>query len=210
MSSCSEQKVLSNGSINTTLPFAKSRRIRIIKNLIYLISLLDFLLHYALMVELGVFEQIYQTFGKVSKLNSTTISLCESPIKKYLPFSLSEMSLYILYLSILTLLISTEAMRKSSFQLYRFYIIIKFIFAIISLLFCTIYTLINRKISFIPASLIIPHENDLISITIDTCLIYTREQTAIYILAIINVFIFFMSLECSKVFSFLKTMIIKV
>jgi len=202
MSSYSERKIVSNSS--------KSRRIRIIKNLIYLISLLDFLVHYVLMVELNVFEQIYQTFGKVSKSNSTTISLCELPIKKYLPFSLSQMSLYIFYLSILTLLISIEAMRKSSYQLYRFYIIIKFIFAIISLLFCTIYTLINRKITFIPTSLIIPRQNDLISITIDICLVYAREKLTIYILAIINVFIFFISMECSKVFSFLKIIIIKV
>jgi len=201
-----EQNILSNG----TITFEKSRRIRIIKNFIYLISLLDFLLHYVLMVELNVFEQIYQTFGKVSKSNSTAISLCESPIEKYLPFSLSQISLYILYLSILTLLISTEAMRKSSFQLYRFYILIKFIFSIVSLLFCTIYTVINRKIIFIPTSIIIPRENDFISLTINTCLIYAREKMAIYILAIINVLIFFMSMECSKVFSFLKAMVIKV
>jgi len=202
MSSYSESKIVSNS--------AKSRRIRIIKNLIYLISLLDFLVHYALMVELNLFEQISQTFGKISKSNSTAISLCESPIKKYLPFSLSHMSLYIFYLSILTLLISIEAMRKSSYQLYRLYMIIKFIFAIISLLFCTIYTLINRKITFIPTSLIIPRENNLISITIDTCLVYAREKLTIYILAIVNVFIFFISMECSKVFSFLKIIIIKV
>ena len=65
-----EQKSPSDGIFN----FNKSRRIRLIKNLIYLISLLDFLLHYALMVEMNVFQQIS---------NSTAIPLCELPIKKY-------------------------------------------------------------------------------------------------------------------------------
>jgi hypothetical protein len=188
--------------------FEKSRRIRIIKNLMYLIALLDFLLHYAITVEMGVFEQIYQTFGKISQSNLTAISLCELPIKKYLPFSLSQMSLYILYLSILTLFILIESIRKSSFQLYRFYIIIKFIFAMISLFFCTIYTLVNLQMTFIQSSVIIPrlqYEHDFISITVNTCLIYAREKLTIVILVMLNVFIFFMSIECSKVFSFIKT-----
>ena len=196
----SKGKIDSNGII---LTFEKSRRIRIIKNLIYLISLVDFLLHYALTVEMDVFEQIYQKFGKISQLNSTAIPLCKSPIKQYLPFSLSEMSLYILYFSILALFISIEAIRKSSFLLYRFYIILKFIFAIISLLICTSYTLLNRGTVFISPSLTIPPETNLISIRIDSCLTYTREKMAIYILSIVNVLIFLMSMECSKVFAFL-------
>jgi hypothetical protein len=196
--------------MNIKIALVKSRRIRIIKNLIYLISLLDFFIHYVLTIEMGVFEQIYQTFRNVSKSNSSAISLCQLPIKKYLPFSLSEISLYILYLSILTLLISTEAIRKSSYQLYRFYIIIKFIFAIISLFFCTFYTFIDRQMTFLPTSLVIPHENDFISITIATCLLHAREKIAIYILAIVNVFLFLMSCECSKVFSFYKRKIIQV
>jgi hypothetical protein len=199
--------------VKTPTPFEKSRRIRIIKNLMYLIALLDFLLHYAITVEMGVFEQIYQTFGKISQSNLTAISLCELPIKKYLPFSLSQMSLSILYLSILTLFLSIEAIRKSSFQLYRFYIIIKFIFATISLFFCTIYTLVNLQMNFIKSSVIIPrlqYEQDFISITVNTCLIYAREKITIYILVILNVFIVFMSIECSKVFSFIKTIVHKV
>jgi hypothetical protein len=193
-----EQKIASDDITD----FKKSRRIRIIINLIYLISLLDFLLHYALMVEMNVFQQIYQTFGKISEPNSTAISLCELPIKKYLSFSLTQMSLYILYLSILALLLSTEAMRRSSSQLYRFYIIIKFIFAMTFLSLCTIHALVNRRMTFIQTSLIIPHDSA--AITIDTCLIYAREKMAIYILAIFNVLIFLISMECSKVFSFLK------
>jgi hypothetical protein len=199
--------------VKTPTTFEKSRRIRIIKNLMYLIALLDFLLHYAITVEMGVFEQIYQTFGKISQSNLTAISLCELPIKKYLPFSLSQMSLSILYLSILTLFLSIEAIRKSSFQLYRFYIIIKFIFAMISLFFCTIYTLVNLQMNFIKSSVIIPrlqYEQDFISITVNTCLIYAREKITIYILVILNVFIVFMSIECSKVFSFIKTIVHKV
>jgi hypothetical protein len=187
--------------------FDESCRIRIIKNLIYFISILDFLMHYVLTIEMNVFEQIYQTFGRVSKVNSTAIPLCELPIKKYLSFSLSEMSLYIFYLSILTLLISIEAIRKSSFELYRFYIIIKFIFSIISLIFCTIYT---GQMNFISTSLTIPHEINSISITIDPCLIYTREKIAIYILSIVNVFVFLISMECSKIFSFFKIKIIQI
>ena len=112
------------------------------------------------------------------------------------------MSLYILSLSILTLLLSIEAMRKSSYHLYRIYIIIKFIFAITFLFLCTIYTLVNRKMTFIKTSLIIPHDSA--SITIETCLIYAREKMAIYILAIFNVIIFCISVECSKIFSFIN------
>jgi hypothetical protein len=172
-----------------------------IQNLIYFISIFDFLIHYALMIEMNVFEQMYQLFGKV---NSTAIPLCEIPIKKYLPFSLSEISLYILYLSILTLLISIEAGRKSSIELYRFYVIIKFIFAISSLIFCTLYTLVNRQMSFISTSVTIPHEIESISITIDSCLVYAREKMATCILSIVNVFVFLMSIECSKFVSLLK------
>jgi hypothetical protein len=179
-----------------------SCQIRIIKNLIYFISLFDFLIHYVLMIEMNVFEQIYQLFGKIN--STAAIPLCEIPIKKYLSFSLSEMSLYILYLSIVTLLISIEAIRKSSIELYRFYIIIKFIFAISSLLLCTIYIFVNRQMTFISTTLTIPYENDAISITIDPCLVYTREKITICILSIVNVFVFLMNMECSKVFSFFK------
>ena len=200
-----EQKFASNVIPNMTFKFEKSRRIRIIKNLIYLISLLDFLVHYALMVELNV----YQTFGKVSKSYSTAIPLCELPIKKYLPFSLSQMSLYILYLSILTLLMSTEAIRKSSYQLYRCYIIIKFIFSMTLLFLCTMYVLVDRKTTFIQTSIVIPRHG-VTSLSIDTCLIYAREKMAVYILSVVNVFIFFMSMEYSKVFSFLKPMVVNV
>ena len=174
---------------------------RVLENLVYLISLFDFLIHYALMSEMNVFERIQQLFGIG---NSTAIPLCEVPIKNYLPFSLSEISLYILYLSILTLLISIEAVRKSSIELYRFYIIIKFLCAISSLLLCTISAVANRQSSFIAASLTIPQGTDGISITIDPCLVYTREKTAICVLSIVNVFVFLMSMESAKVFASLK------
>jgi hypothetical protein len=180
--------------------FEKSRRVRIIKNLMYLISLLDFFLHYVLMIEMGA-------FGKILISHSTAIPLCELPIKKYLPFSLSQMSLYIFYLSIFTLLLSTEALRKSSLLLYRCHLMIKFMFVISLLFFCTIYTIVNRRANFVHTSLVIPrleNENNLFSINIETCLIYTREKMAIYILVVLNVFIFFMNMECIKVFSFLQ------
>ncbi|CAF2784548.1 unnamed protein product [Rotaria sp. Silwood2] len=200
-----EQKITSNDTMNKMSTFKQSRQIQIIKNFMYLISLFDFLLHYALMVEMDLFKQIYLSFRKFSESYSTAISLCELPIKKYLPFSLSQMSLYIFYFSILTLLLSTEAIRKSSSVLYRFYIIIKFIIAISSFFLCIIYTIVNQMMPFIQTSLIISrlkYENNSISLTIDTCLIYAREKIAIYILAISNVLICFISMECSKVFSF--------
>lgn len=190
------------------LTFGRSRRIRIIKNSIYLVSFLDFLLHYALTVEMNVFEQIYQAFGMAA--NSTAISVCQSPIKRYLRFTLSELSLYILYFSILTLLISTEAMRKSSFPLHRTYVIIKFTFAMISLSLCTIYTIIDRRMSFISPSLPIPYKNVPISITVDPCLTYAREKMATYVLSIVNVFVFLLSLEFSKVFSFVRIKVIQI
>ena len=201
----SDEHFLSN-SIPLTL--RKSRRIRIIKNLIYLIILLDFLLHCILTIELNVVEQIYRT---LEKANSTAIPLCQLPIKQYLAFSLSDMSLYILYCSILALFISIEAIRKFSFSLYRFYMMMKFIFAISSLSLCTIYTIIDRQMSFISSSLTIPHENTPpISITIDPCLTYTREKMAIYIFSIVNVFAFLLSIECAKVFSLVKIKVIQI
>ena len=198
-----EKICLTNNSTSTS---GKSRRIKIIKNLAYLMSLFDFLVHYILMVELGLFEQIYQTFRKSSKTNVTAIPLC----KQYLSLNLSQMSLYIFYFSIIVLFISTEAMRKSSYQLYRFYIILKFIFALIFLLLSTIYIFLDRQMYIMPTSLVIPRENNFINITINTCLMYTREKLIAIILALVNVFLFYLSLECSKVFSFCKTKIIQV
>ncbi|UJR09790.1 hypothetical protein I4U23_014017 [Adineta vaga] len=194
----------------------KSRRIQIIKNFIYLISFLDFLLHYAITIELGLFEQIYQLFHQILPSNSTAVSLCRLPMAEYLSFHISQISLYILYFSFFTLLLSIEAIRKSSFHLYRIYILMKFTFAMFLLIFYTIHTLINLKMAYIQSTVSIPHshdadqQSDSIFISIDTCLIHTRERIAISLLTILNVFVFVISVECSKVFPFLKKNVIKV
>ncbi|CAF2007702.1 unnamed protein product [Rotaria magnacalcarata] len=201
-----EQKLSSDYVFNRTFKFNKSRRIQIIKNFMYLLGLLDFLLHYAILVEMYLFKQIYLSFTQISDSYSTAIPVCELPIKQYLPFSLSQMSLYIFCLVILSLLLLTESIRKSSSELYCFYTIIKCILSITSFILCIIYSIAHQNKSFILSSLILPHsqnETNSISITIDACLIYTREKIAINILAISNLFICFMSMECSKVFSLL-------
>ena len=188
----------------------KSRRIRIIKNLIYLITAFDFLIHYAISIELNAFESLYQRFGKVFKENSSTISLCQLPIKQYIPFSLSDLNLYILYFSILTSFISIEATRKSSVTLYQSYIIIKFILAILFFSVGMIYILIDQQIPFIFPSLNISYERNSIALTVDICLTHVREKLAIYLLSIVNVMVFLLSVECSKVFTYRKIKFIQV
>ena len=195
---------------HVSLSSPKSRRIRIIKNLMYFISLFDFLIHYALTIELNVFGQLSQALGKVSRSNSTAISLCHLPIKQYLPVSLSDLSLYLLYISILVLFISIEAIRKSSISLYRFYMVMKFLMAIMSFALCMIYMIIDRRTSFVIPSLIISSETNSIAVTVDACLMHIREKLAITLLSIVNMFIFFLSLECSKVFSLIKIKFIQI
>ena len=181
----------------------KSSRFQIIKNLIYFISLFDFLIHYTLVIELGVFEQIYRLFEKVPQIHFSSIQLCQLPIKQYIPFNLSQLNFYIFYLSILTLILSIEAVRKSSLFLYRIYIMIKFLFIIALLVLCIINISANLTINFIHTPIILEHShihNSSDLINTDTCLTYAREKMAHYLLTIFNLFVFFMSMECSKLF----------
>ena len=194
-------------------PCTKSRRIQIITNFVYLISILDFLLHYTVAIELGLSDQIYQSFHAISPSNSTAISLCKLPMEEYLSFHISQMSLYIFYLSFLTLVLSIEAIRKSSFQLYRFYILMKFTFALVSVVLCTTNTVINLKMASIQPVISIPYtygESNSILLNTDICLIHTRESMAAHLLAVLNVFVFVISIECSKIFPFRKSDIIQV
>jgi hypothetical protein len=139
----SHKKIVSDNDITNTLRiviFKKSLRLRIIKNVIYLISLLEFFIHYILAVEMGI--------KKILRHYSPSIELCQLLIKQYMPFNLSQMNFCILCLSILTLLFSTEAVRKSSLFVYRIYIVIKFIFVIGSLFLCTINAFNQFKNTF--------------------------------------------------------------
>ena len=188
--------------------FKRSRRIQMIKRLVCLIALLDFLLHYAVTVDLGALEQMSRLLGRRLTRDSRSIHLCHLPIKQYLPFSLSEVSVYVLYLSLWTLILATEAMRKSSLNLYRLCIVMKFSFALGSLLLWLVYTVIDRKLTFIHTPLMLRRaefdQTNGTSVSIDLCLSYAREKTALDLLAILNVVLFFTTVQCSKVFVFLQ------
>lgn len=184
----------------------KSRRIRMIEHLIYFITIFDFLLHFAISIELNLF----QSLGNVSKSNSQMISVCQLPIKQYLPVSLSDFNLWILYFSIFTTFISIEATRKSSVILYQFYIVMKLILAIVFFSLGMIYAIVDQQVSFVYPSLDIPFETNSIALTIDFCLAHVREKLAIYFLSIINILMVFFSIECSKVFTYQKIKFIQV
>lgn len=70
-----EQQYTINPTMNKISISKMSHRIRIIKNLMYLMSSLDFLLHCALMVEMDLFKQIYLTFLKTSDSYSIAVSV---------------------------------------------------------------------------------------------------------------------------------------
>jgi hypothetical protein len=171
---------------------------RTVRSLIYLISLLDFLFHYALTVEMGILDQIHGHFQPRSSNESKGIEICELPIRQHLPFHLSQLNVHIVCLSFIALVICTEAMRKSSFVLYRLYLIIKLVFVAVSLWLYIVNTLANVKTNFIHTPLLIPQIHNMSSGTLlnmATCFIYVRERMAVCLLAIFNTFIFCMSIE---------------
>ena len=175
----------------------ESHRIRSMKTVIYLISLLDFLLHYILVVQMGFFEQISQLLSNHSLNYLPSIPLCQLPIHQYTSFNLTQYTFYIFYLSLITLLFSIEAVRRSSLLHYRITIILKFLFVIVLLFLCTLNTAANLHHPFLLEQMTV--DNSSMLINIETCLIYTREQIAYYILTIFNIFLFILSIECSKI-----------
>ena len=200
----SEKKLaLFNEESSTTEDFP---RIRAMKTVIYFLSVLDFLIHYILIVEMGIFQQISQIVTNHSSNSPPSIPLCQLPIHQYIPINLSQCTFYILYFSILTLLVSIEAVRRSSLLHYRICIILKFLIVLVSLLFCIINTSANLHHSFIRTPILLEPihvYNGSTLINIETCLVYTREKLAQYILIICNIFVFFFSIECSKRLPFL-------
>lgn len=182
-------------------------RIRSMKTVSYFISFFDFFIHYILVVEMGIFKEISQFVSNHSSTSPPSIPLCQLPIHQYIPTNLSQCTFYILYLSFLTLLFSIEAIRRSSLLHYRIYIILKFLIVLVSLLFCIINTSANLHYSFIRTPILLEQINLYNSsalINIETCLIYTREKLAQYILIICNIFVFFFSIQCSKILPFLE------
>ena len=171
---------------------------RTVTSLIYLIALLDFLFHYTLTVEMGIFDQIHEHFQPGLRNVSHGIELCELPIRQHLPFHLSQLNAHILCLSFVALVVCTEAIRKSSFVLYRLYLTIKLVFVAASLWLYIVNTLANMKKNFIHTPLVLPQLHNTSSATLlnmGTCFMYVRERMAVCLLAIFNTFIFCMNIE---------------
>ena len=182
-------------------PFSSRRTVT---SLVYLISLLDFLFHYALTVEMGLFDQVHRHFQQPTPNNkSIVIELCELPIRQHLPFHLSQLNAHILCLSFMALLISTEATRRSSLALYRLYLTVKFVFVTGSLWLYIVNTMANVQMNFIHTPLLLPQmrtnsSSSTTSLDMDTCFIYVRERMAVCLLAIFNTFVFCMNIEYSS------------
>ncbi|CAF1164773.1 unnamed protein product [Didymodactylos carnosus] len=184
------------------LIFKNSYHSRMLNSFIYLFPLLDFLLHYSIVIDLGATESLKSLVIRHSstQLNTSTIELCRLPIRDYIPFTLSDLSLYILFLSIFILVIALESSRKNSIYLYETYLILKLFLAICSLVLLIIYTLVGLKSDFIlsPVSSLstIKAKYNENFINIDKCLIYTKEKISVYTLTILNSFVFIISMEC--------------
>ncbi|CAF1057481.1 unnamed protein product [Didymodactylos carnosus] len=191
----------------TSLIFNNSHYSKIIKY-IHLILLLDFLLHYSIAVELGALELIKRLFISHPSipLNNSTIELCHLPIRQYIPFTLNEMSPYILFLSIITLFIAFGSFRIKSILLYQIYLILKFLFFIFSVYLLAIYTLVSLQSDFILSSItmILPTssitEDERNFINIDRCLTHAKTKLSAYIFSVLNSIILFIGIEFHDLF----------
>lgn len=184
-----------------------SRRVRLITNLTYLISTLDFLVHFAIVIELGLFHSIHQYFEPAKNITTNVIELCHLPILDYLPFHLSNLNIPILCLSIFGLIISFQALSKSSILFYRFYMATKFFMTIGFLSLYLLNITANLENSFVHSSIVLPNDPQGYTsntLDIEPCGIYIRENLALRILSIFDAFIFCMAIECSTLFAWLK------